>query len=198
MDPITRYLEYGSLFCTCEWDESTQIRTGSVRVSDVNDGGSDTCFRWAPVVASKQGPRLFIRHHWHRSLSLRLTSSTDCKMKAVARRGWEGDVDTGRDPARCGWDGECSSSRCRRSVPGQAEPGEGAAYERGRSGASQGSGPRPAWPVPVGRLLYPRRGGGFPRRGLLQSVHRRVLLFLRFGSEFDVSGMEFRLLLWFW
>lgn len=87
-------------------------------------------------------------------------------------------MDTGRDPARRGWDGECSPSRCRRSVPGQAEPGEGAAYERGRSGASQGSGPRPAWPVPVGRLLYPRRGGGFPRRGLLQSVHRRVLFIL--------------------
>lgn len=67
-------------------------------------------------------------------------------------------------------------------IPGEAEVGEGAADERGRTGASQSSGPCPPRPVPAWRILLAgfccRRRGGFPRRGIRQPLHRGVSFFV--------------------
>lgn len=98
-----------------------------------------------------------------------------------------GDANTAGDPPpRCGRRGLGRRPSCGRRIPGQPDAAEVDSSERRPPRPSPCPRPRPPRAVPARRL----RVGGFPRRRLLQPLHRRV-------TSFSVAESCFLLLLCF-
>lgn len=84
-----------------------------------------------------------------------------------------GDANTAGDPPpRCGRRGLGRRPSCGRRIPSQPDAAEVVSSERRPPRPSPCPRPRPPRAVPARRL----RVGGFPRRRLLQPLHRRVTI----------------------